>query len=132
MTPRQKPLATQLIFLPLLYLILLFPAVTFADKSADERADKSTAKAVFQFDNMGADQGLLNPYVLKVLQDQQGYIWVATQQGLYRYDGYDFKVFIHDPEDPGSLADNYIQTLYQDSQGVLWVGIWHGGLAQYH
>ena len=98
----------------------------------DERTDKSTTKAVFQFDNIGEEQGLLNLWVLKVLQDPQGYIWVATQLGLYRYDGYDFKVFMHDPQDPGSLADNYIQNLYLDSKGVLWVIVPGGGFAQYH
>ncbi len=87
---------------------------------------------VFDFKAIGAEQGLGNSYVLKVIQDRQGFIWVATQNGLYRYDGYQFKAFLHDPEDPTSLAGNYIQHLFEDSDGTLWVGIWHGGFAQYH
>ncbi|NQZ12643.1 MAG: hypothetical protein HRT35_36290, partial [Algicola sp.] len=97
----------------------------------DERTDKSTTKAVFQFDNIGEEQGLLNLWVLKVLQDPQGYIWVATQLGLYRYDGYDFKVFMHDPEDPGSLANNYTVSLFEDNNGTLWVGTQGGVLHKY-
>ena len=54
----------------------------------------------FNFTNIALKQGLGNTAVMKVLQDHQGFIWVATQDGLFRYDGYDFKPFKHDPEDP--------------------------------
>ncbi|NQZ05799.1 MAG: response regulator [Algicola sp.] len=90
------------------------------------------SKAIFKFNNISSEQGLSNVYVSKVLQDAQGFIWVGTQSGLFRYDGYKFKAFKHDPQDPTSLPGNYVQTLYSDSAGVLWVGIWRGGLAQYH
>jgi two-component system sensor histidine kinase ChiS len=85
------------------------------------------AKAVFKFDNIGGDKGLDSPYVIDVMQDRQGFIWVASQNGLYRYDGYDFKLYKHDPQDPSSLADNYIECLFEDSQGTFWVGT-HGGV----
>jgi ligand-binding sensor domain-containing protein/signal transduction histidine kinase len=85
------------------------------------------AKAVFKFDNIGGDKGLDNPYVIDVMQDRQGFIWVASQNGLYRYDGYDFKLYKHDPQDSSSLADNYIECLFEDSQGTFWVGT-HGGV----
>jgi len=91
----------------------------------------SAQKTVFQFTNLSTDQGLNVPNVLKVLQDKQGYIWVATQHSLYRYDGYQFKRFKHDPDDPYSLADIYINSIYVDRKGVLWVGT-DGGLAQYN
>jgi len=91
----------------------------------------SAQKAAFQFTNLSTEQGLDTPNVLKVLQDKQGYIWVATQHSLYRYDGYQFKRFKHDPNDPNSLADIYINSIYVDGKGVLWVGT-DGGLAQYN
>ncbi len=89
-------------------------------------------KPVFLFDNITAAHGLTNTNVLKVLQDRQGYIWAATQEGLFRYDGYQFKVFKHDAQDPTSLAGNYIQHIFEDSRGVLWLSIPPIGFAQYH
>lgn len=78
------------------------------------------------------DNGLATPYVLKVLQDKDGFIWAATQNGLFRFDGYHYKLFRHNADDPSSLAGNYIQNLYEDNRGRLWVSIWRGGVAQYH
>lgn len=65
-----------------------------------------------------------------LLQDRQGYIWVATQDGLNRYDGYEFKVFRHDVDDEFSLADNRTFDLFEDKDGNLWVGT-AGGLNRY-
>ncbi|MFT4928062.1 MAG: ligand-binding sensor domain-containing protein/signal transduction histidine kinase [Phenylobacterium sp.] len=127
MKSRHKPLTTQLTFLLLPWLMLLFATGTFADPISA----KKPAKATFQFDNIATRQGLNNLSVLKVVQDPQGYIWVATQQGLYRYNGYDFKTFTHDPADPGSLADNYVNTLFIDQSDQLWIGT-DAGLARYH
>lgn len=119
-----KQLTSKVILLVVLSLSLLFAACSVA------------AKAQFTFDinfkNIGKAQGLDNPNVLKVLQDCQGYIWVATEDGLYRFDGYGFKVFKHIPQDSTSLASNNIQHLYLDSKGALWVGAWQGGFARYH
>jgi two-component system sensor histidine kinase ChiS len=89
-------------------------------------------QASFMFENFAAEQGLDNVYVLKVLQDGQGFIWVATEGGLYRYDGYTFKRFSHDPDDPTSLGGNYIHNLYIDAQGILWASVLRSGFAQYN
>ncbi len=43
-----------------------------------------------------------------ILQDLRGFIWIGTQDGLNRYDGYEFMVYRHDPQDPHSLSDNQI------------------------
>ncbi|NQZ05890.1 MAG: GGDEF domain-containing protein [Algicola sp.] len=120
-----------IVLLPLLLMILILCSGPVGADGLYSKTERF-GKAVFQFENIRDEKGSNSLFVLKVLQDRQGYIWAATQTGLYRYDGYDFKVFIHDPAVPGSLASNYIQTLYQDSKGVLWVGILQGGLAQYH
>ena len=90
------------------------------------------SKATFEFTNIGFEQGLGNLGIIDILQDRQGFIWVATQNGLYRYDGYDFKVFKHDPEDPSSLAGNYIQSIFEDSKGVLWIIMPNSGFARFH
>ncbi|MBO7539955.1 MAG: helix-turn-helix domain-containing protein [Prevotella sp.] len=62
--------------------------------------------------------GLVN----KVCQDQYGYIWVGTEYGLNRFDGYRFTPFLHHQNDPGSLGNNDISSMFCDSEGRLWVG----------
>jgi len=95
-------------------------------------APVSSQKDFFKFSNFGENEGLSNTRVLKVVTDRQGFIWVATQEGLYRYDGYNFKVFKHDPENSKSLAHNYVQALFIDSFDRLWVGSRGGVLHQYN
>ena len=55
-------------------------------------------------------------------QDREGYLWVATDYGLNRYDGYNFQTFLHQPSDSTSLTDNMIVCLMVDREGRLWVG----------
>ena len=62
--------------------------------------------------------GLVN----KVCQDQYGYIWVGTEYGLNRFDGYRFTPFLHHQNDSTSLGNNDISSMFCDSEGRLWVG----------
>ncbi|MFT4927316.1 MAG: ligand-binding sensor domain-containing protein/signal transduction histidine kinase [Phenylobacterium sp.] len=75
-----------------------------------------------RFERIAIEQGLSLNAVSDVLQDRQGFLWVSTRDGLNRYDGYHFKVFKHDPDDPLSLPDNYIHRLFEDYLGRLWIG----------
>jgi ligand-binding sensor domain-containing protein/signal transduction histidine kinase len=84
------------------------------------------------FERLSLEQGLPQSTINAVLQDKQGFIWVATQDGLCRYDGYSFLVYRHDPENLSSLSDNFIQTLHEDTNGTLWVGTRTGGLNAYN
>ena len=56
-----------------------------------------------------------------IVQDDLGFLWVGTDDGLKRYDGYRIRDFRHDPKDTESLADNFIVSLFKDSSGKLWV-----------
>ena len=58
----------------------------------------------------------------QIVQDDQGFIWFGTRYGLYRYDGYNFKVFVHDPNSPGSLGGVAVTALFKDRGGALWIG----------
>jgi len=89
-------------------------------------------QTAFTFDEVGYQYGMSNGVVLKVIQDQQGYIWSATQGGLHRFDGYTFKVFKNIPSDETSLANNYVQTIFEDRAGGLWVGTSGGVLHKYN
>ena len=85
-----------------------------------------------RFDRLSIENGLSQTVVLSILQDSQGFLWFATQDGLNRYDGYEFKVYRHDPDVKDSLSNNFINALFEDSQGNLWVGTRAGGLNKYH
>jgi diguanylate cyclase (GGDEF)-like protein len=89
-------------------------------------------QAFFNFTNIGYEQGLTSTEVITLLQDKQGFIWIGTETSLYRYDGYNFIKYQHDPEDSSTLANNYVQTLFEDKLGVLWIGTYGGVLHQYH
>jgi signal transduction histidine kinase/ligand-binding sensor domain-containing protein len=58
-------------------------------------------------------------------------MWFATEDGLNRYDGYNFTVYKHDSSDPTSLSDNWILSLIVDRSGILWIGTREGGLERY-
>ncbi len=66
--------------------------------------------------------GLSQVRASQILQDDQGFMWFGTQYGLNRYDGYKFKVFLHDPADPRSLSGVFITALFKDRSSVIWVG----------
>jgi signal transduction histidine kinase/ligand-binding sensor domain-containing protein len=58
-------------------------------------------------------------------------MWFGTEDGLNRYDGYSFKVYKHDPDDPNSLSNSWILSMIKDSSGVLWIGTANGGLNKF-
>jgi signal transduction histidine kinase/ligand-binding sensor domain-containing protein/DNA-binding response OmpR family regulator len=81
-----------------------------------------------KFRHFGTTNGLSQSNVTAILQDQQGFIWLGTQDGLNRYDGYSFTVFKNNPSDPHTLTNNYIKDLKQAKDGKIWIGTWGGGL----
>ena len=83
------------------------------------------------FEHISVEQGLSHNSVTAVLQDSTGFMWIGTNEGLNRYDGYDIKVFHHDPDDETSLGHDHILTLYEDSRNTLWIGTNGGGLSAY-
>ncbi|MEZ4961857.1 MAG: two-component regulator propeller domain-containing protein [Saprospiraceae bacterium] len=79
-----------------------------------------------QFERIPNELGLSQNLITALCQDQQGFIWVGTKDGLNRFDGYSFKVFQHDPFDSTTISDNNIKCLLEDRQGRLWVGTGNG------
>ena len=74
------------------------------------------------FDRLGTGDGLSHAGVSAITQDQDGFIWMGTQEGLNRYDGYKFSTYYHLPDDPQSVSHDSIWDLLSDSKGHLWVG----------
>ena len=65
--------------------------------------------------------GLSFGVVNSIAQDDKGFLWFATGDGLNRFDGYSFKVFKHNPEDKFSLLGNYVKSIFRDRDGTIWV-----------
>lgn len=78
------------------------------------------------FRKFTTEDGLSNNRVLSLLQDQFGFIWIGTRDGLNRYDGYGFKVFNHIPGQPNSISHNGVSALYEDGEGKIWIGTGNG------
>jgi signal transduction histidine kinase/ligand-binding sensor domain-containing protein/DNA-binding response OmpR family regulator len=74
------------------------------------------------FEQVSREQGLSQSEVMCVIQDRTGYLWIGTQGGLNRYDGYTFTVYKNNVDDPNSLENNFVQALYEDRRGMLWIG----------
>ena len=81
-----------------------------------------------RFRNYSVAQGLQQASVISIAQDPTGFLWFGTQDGLVRFDGYEFHVFRHAPADPGSLSNNFAKSLVSAPDGGLWVGTQVGGL----
>ena len=80
------------------------------------------------YETISTAQGLSQGMVFDMLQDTEGFMWVATKNGLNRYDGYSFKVFTNDPYNPHTLSGNTIIKLFEDSKGRIWAGTDNAGL----
>ncbi len=91
----------------------------------------TTAYAVKQsipFVHLSIEQGLSQSTINSIAQDQTGYIWVGTQEGLNRYDGYRFHAFVAANAEDSALLSGWIEVLLMANDGALWVGTKGKGL----
>ncbi len=111
------------IILKIILTILIFlnlPATVYA------------AETKLQFEHITVDQGLSQSGIISMLQDSQGFMWFGTQDGLNKYDGYNFIVYKYNELDSHSLSDNFIASIYEDKSGIIWVGTDAGGLNKFN
>lgn len=80
----------------------------------------------YRFYHYTVNQGLSQSVIHSIYQDTRGFIWVGTQDGLNRFDGYSFIKFLHNPNDTNSLSDNWVYNITEDSDGNLWIGTRQG------
>ena len=76
-------------------------------------------------------QGLPHAVAMAVTQDAQGFIWIGTQGGLARFDGYRFHTYLHNDEDPASLPGDVVSALTADTAGRVWLGTFTGDVGRY-
>ncbi|MDN5201725.1 two-component regulator propeller domain-containing protein [Fulvivirgaceae bacterium BMA10] len=95
--------------------LILLSTITFGQRNA------------FKFDRITLDEGLSQSTINCIFQDSKGFIWFGTRGGLNRYDGSEFKVYLHNPSDSTSISNNIIYTIFEDRDSLLWIGT-HEGL----
>src|SRR5687767_3389391 len=76
----------------------------------------------FYFTHYQVENGLSNNAVICSMQDSKGFMWFGTKDGLNRFDGYSFRVFRNNADDPKSIGSNFIYSLHEDQTGRIWVG----------
>lgn len=74
------------------------------------------------FRRFSTEDGLSQTHINAILQDDQGFMWLASMYGLKRYDGYKFKVFKHELGNPSSLSGVHNYSLFKDHSVMLWIG----------
>lgn len=87
------------------------------------------AQNIKRIEVINVDDGLAQSTVFDIIQDSRGYMWFGTEDGLSKYDGYNFTNYMPDINDTLSLPNNYIYCLYEDSDNDLWIGT-RSGLAK--
>ena len=85
-----------------------------------------------EFERFTIDDGLSQNTVYKVFQDSRGYIWLGTQGGLDRFNGYEFKHYEHESSDSTSIVNGWIRAINEDADGLLWLGTTGGNLGWFN
>ncbi|MFC4870811.1 hybrid sensor histidine kinase/response regulator transcription factor [Negadavirga shengliensis] len=102
--------------------LFLFVVISAFPLSAQE------SNAFLKFTHYTTKEGLPQNSVLAVCQDQLGYLWFGTDDGLARFDGYQFRIFRHDPTLPHSINNNVIRGMVLDKFHRIWIGTEGGGI----
>src|SRR5688572_11381360 len=88
-------------------------------------------KPRIQFEHLGIDKGLSQSNVLSILQDNRGFMWFGTNDGLNKYDGYKFTIYRNEQNDHKSVSANFIKDLAQSHNGDVWIATNGGGISRF-
>ena len=97
---------TLVLFLEMVFLTLIISQSVYSQK----------------FERFSNKEGFNQNTIYTIEQDQYGYLWYGTPNGLIRYDGYEFKTYTTQSDTNGNILSNYITQLYNDDNGILWIG----------
>lgn len=81
-----------------------------------------------RFDIYDIENGLVQETVRGIIQDEKGFLWIGTAEGLNRFDGFSFQPYRYDSDDPQSLTSDVIIDMVLDQNGKLWIGTFGGGV----
>src|SRR5438045_2454074 len=82
--------------------------------------------SAFPFEILTSKDGIADNTVNAITQDAQGFIWIGSEEGLTRYDGYSFVTYRHTEDNKESISDNEIYAFCIDKEGSLWIGTGNG------
>ncbi|WP_170176721.1 EAL domain-containing protein [Litorilituus sediminis] len=117
--------------LPLLFLLSTANASIPLEVSQQAQREAKIPTGQLKFSHLKAADGLSSSNVFAITQDQQGYLWIATEDGLNRFDGSKFKTYRHNINNQHSIADNVIRKVFVDNNNTLWIGT-QNGLSRYN
>lgn len=80
------------------------------------------AQQQLNFRRITINDGLSQNTVFCIVQDKTGFIWIGTEDGLNKYDGYEFTTYKHENDNPKSLSHSQINAILEDGKGNFWVG----------
>ena len=110
---------------------ILFILASIALSTILTSATNPAEKQDITFTHFSVNEGLSHGTVLSCCQDSLGHLWFATNDGLNRYDGYEFHVYRNDETDIESIASNIIKVVYCSRKGEIWIGT-EIGLSKYN
>ncbi|MFZ1730598.1 MAG: two-component regulator propeller domain-containing protein [Bacteroidota bacterium] len=108
------------LWLAALFIIVLSENLLFAQEQTQ-----------YRFDQLRVEQGLSQGSINAILQGKRGFLYIATDDGLNRFDGYQFLVFRPNSEDSMSISTNIITALAEDASGLIWIGTAGSGFQSY-
>ena len=115
---------------PVRSIAILFITILTLQSTILTSAKNQTLEQKIHFTHFSVNEGLSHGTVVSCCQDSLGHIWFATNDGLNRYDGYEFHVYRNIENEENSIATNIIKTVYCGTDGTLWVGT-ETGLSKY-
>ncbi|MDR3628537.1 MAG: two-component regulator propeller domain-containing protein [Ignavibacteriaceae bacterium] len=112
-------------------LLILILGTLLPSEIYSQLKDTPNKLSGINFEHILSDKGLSQNTIHCILQDSQGFIWFATEDGLDKYDGYNFTVYKNNPLEGNSISDNFIWTIYEDRSGTLWIGTNSCGISKF-
>ncbi|MDM8526620.1 two-component regulator propeller domain-containing protein [Anaerolineales bacterium HSG24] len=101
---------------------LFISLIIFVSFVTTTQAQEGTIAETLKFDHVSVDDGLSTNVTYFAMQDNSGFMWFGTADGLNKYDGYEFTVYRQDPEEPTTISNNRVNYILQDQSGTLWAG----------
>src|SRR5690349_15182756 len=108
----------------------LFAALGIVDVKASGPEALPEARPMY-FEHLTTRDGLSQSTVMSILQDSQGYLWIGTESGLNRYDGYSIREYRRERGSGAGLANDYVWAIAEDAQSNLWLATVGGGIARW-